>query len=353
MAEAERDLQHIIDHIPAMVATYRADGTRLSINKRLRDYIGPVLDKDLERTIQNQRTAILDLHPDDAELAEKQWRECIATGEPFQQEYRVRRHDGTYRWVMRHRVPVRDETGKIIRWYGVGYEIEDRKRAEEKLRRSEAFLAKAQRLSLTGSFSFYSATKEFTWSEELYRIFEFEPGTPVSFELIATRYHPEDRPIIEGVAEKIRQGVPDFDYEHRLLMPDGTVKHIRVVAHGTPDGERGGTEYFGAVQDVTQRRVGEEELRRSQAYLAEAQRLAHTGSWAIDYANTTGCSVSTRPTACRRGAPGWTASIPRTGTGRGRSSSEAPAKKPTWKWIIVFVFPTAPSGTSTTSVILF
>lgn len=285
VAEAERDLQHMIDHIPAMVATYRADGMRLSINKRLRDYIGPVPAENWDRTIHNQRTAVLDIHPDDAELAESQWRECLATGEPFQQEYRVRRYDGTYRWIMRHRVPVRDESGKVIRWYGVGYEIEDRKRAEEELRRSEAFLAKAQRLSLTGSFSFYSATKEFTWSDELYRIFDFEPGIPVSLELIATRYHPEDRHIMEGVAEGIRRGAPDFDYEHRLLMPDGSIKHIHVVAHSTPDKDGRGMEYFGAVQDLTQRRVAEAELRRSEAYLAEAQRLSHTGSWAVDYAN--------------------------------------------------------------------
>src|SRR5262249_12801675 len=164
--EAERDLQHMIDHIPAMVATYRADGLRLSINKRLRDYIGAIPSEDREQTIQNRRTAILRIHPDDAELAENKWRESLATGEPYQHEYRVRRYDGTYRWVMRHRVPVRDETGNIIRWYGVGYEIEDRKRAEEQLRRSEALLAKAQQLSLTGSFSFHSATKQFTWSRK-------------------------------------------------------------------------------------------------------------------------------------------------------------------------------------------
>jgi len=410
--EAERELQHMIDHIPAMVATYRGDGLRLSINKRLRDYIGPVPDKDLERTIYNQRTAISDIHPDDAELAESKWRESLATGEPYQHEYRVRRYNGTYGWVMRHRVPVRDETGKVVRWYGVGYEIDDRKRAEEELRRSEAllakaqrlsltgsfsfnpvteegtwsdevyriyefqpetrstlamirsryhpddlylleeqiarihsgatdldyehrllmpdgsikhvhmvaqgsrgedggpfeyigavqditqrraaeeelrrseaFLAKAQRLSLTGSFSFYSATGEFTWSDELYRIFEFEPGIPVTLELIRTRYHPEDRHVMEEVTEGIRLGAADFDYEHRLLMPDGSIKHIRVVAHGAPDKERGGTEYFGAVQDVTQPRVAEQGLRRSEAYLAEAQRLSHTGSWAVDYAN--------------------------------------------------------------------
>src|SRR5262249_8373559 len=163
--------------------------------------------------------------------------------------------------------PLRDEAGKIIRWYGVSYDIDDRKRAEQELRRSEAFLAKAQRLSLTGSFSFYSATGEFIWSEELYRIFEFEPGVPVTLELIATRYHPEDKHVMEEVAEGIRRGAPDFDYEHRLLMPDGSIKHIRVVAQGTPDKSGNGMEYFGAVQDITDRKRAEQALARSERKL--------------------------------------------------------------------------------------
>jgi PAS domain S-box-containing protein len=184
-AEAERELQRTIDHIPVLVATYRADGSRLYINQRVRE------STDLTGAA-DWRLVQMAMHPDDVELADRKWRACVASGEPFEFEFRLRMADGTYRWHLNRRVPLRDETGKIIRWYGVGYDIEDRKRAEENLRRSEAFLAKAQRLSLTGSFSFYSATGEFTWSEELYRIFEFEPSRRVSLELIRTRYHPED-----------------------------------------------------------------------------------------------------------------------------------------------------------------
>src|SRR5262249_47985502 len=178
-----------------------------------------------------------------------------------------------------------DENGKVIRWYGFNSDIEDRKRAEEELQRSEAFLAKGQEASLTGTFSWHSETGEFTGSEQLYRIYEFEPGVRVTFDLIATRYHPEDRQVLKGVLEQARNGVADFDYSHRLLMPDGSTKYIHVVAHGSPDKEGKGLEYFGAVQDVTQSRRAERELRRSEAYLAEAQRLSHTGSWAVDYAN--------------------------------------------------------------------
>src|SRR5689334_11530341 len=149
------------------------------------------------------------------------------------------------------------------------------------LRRSEAFLAEAQRLSLTGSFSWRVSTDEITWSEQLYRIFEFDPGMPVTLELIGTRVHPEDMPLLRDRLERARDDGTDFEHEHRLQMPDGSIKYLHMVAHGTRD-EDGRLEYIGAVQDVTVRRLSEEELRRSEAELHEAQRLSHTGSWKLD-----------------------------------------------------------------------
>jgi PAS domain S-box-containing protein len=266
-AEAERELQRTINHIPVLVATYRADGSRLYINQRVREFTGAA---DLQ-------LGQMAMHPDDVELADEKWRACVASGEQFELEFRLRMADGTYRWHLNRRVPLRDETGKITRWYGVGYDIEDRKRAEEQLRCSEAFLAKAQRLSVTGSFSFYSATGEFTWSDELYRIFEFKPSRRVSLELVRTRYHPEDRQVLDEVAEGIRRGALDFDYEHRLIMPDRSIKHIRVVAQGTPDKSGNGLEYFGAVQDITLRRVAEAALDKARSELALANRVATLG----------------------------------------------------------------------------
>jgi PAS domain S-box-containing protein len=224
-------------------------------------------------------------HPDDLYLLEEQIARIHSGATDLDYEHRLLMPDGSIKHVHMVAQGSRGEDGGPFEYIGAVQDITQRRAAEEELRRSEAFLAKAQRLSLTGSFSFYSATGEFTWSDELYRIFEFEPGIPVTLELIRTRYHPEDRHVMEEVTEGIRLGAADFDYEHRLLMPDGSIKHIRVVAHGAPDKERGGTEYFGAVQDVTQPRVAEQGLRRSEAYLAEAQRLSHTGSWAVDYAN--------------------------------------------------------------------
>jgi PAS domain-containing protein len=160
-------------------------------------------------------------------------------------------------------------------------EISERKQVEEKLRRSEMFLAEGQQLARIGSFSWRVATGEITWSEQLYRTFGFEPGTPVTLDLIATRVHPEDRLLLSDMIEQAGQGVSDFEYEHRLQMPDLSVKHLHLIAQGTRDKE-GRLEYIGAVQDVTQRRFSEEALSRARSELA---RSAYHQSRRLDRIN--------------------------------------------------------------------
>src|SRR5258706_6572580 len=166
---------------------------------------------------------------------------------------------------------------------------------KEELRRSAAFLAEAQRLSLTGSFSWRVTTDEFTWSDQLYRIFEFDQTMPVTLEMIGTRVHAEDILLLHDMIERARDVGADFEYEHRLQMPDQSIKYVHIVAHGTRD-EDGRLEYIGAVQDVTARRLAEEELRRSEADLYEAQRLSHTGSWKLDLSSG---SISMSPEVFR------------------------------------------------------
>ncbi|HEY4087599.1 MAG TPA: PAS domain S-box protein [Bryobacteraceae bacterium] len=150
------------------------------------------------------------------------------------------------------------------------------KRSEEELRRSEAFLAKAQRLSSTGSFSWRVATGEIAWSETVYRIFEFEPNVPMTLELIASRVHPDDMPMMYDMLENARNG-RNFEYEHRLQFPDRSVKYLHLVAHATQD-QNGVLEYIGAVQDVTQRRISEEALGEVRSELAHMQRVTSLGA---------------------------------------------------------------------------
>ena len=149
-------------------------------------------------------------------------------------------------------------------------------RSEEELRRSEAFLAEGQRLSLTGSFCWNVVTDQITWSGQLHRIFEFEPGTPVTIERINTRVHPEDLPMMNESIERARAGGADFEYTPRLLMPDGSVKYVNAIAHASRDAE-GRLEYIGAVQDVTQGRVAEEALAKARSELAKVAGVTSLG----------------------------------------------------------------------------
>jgi len=149
-------------------------------------------------------------------------------------------------------------------------------RSDEELRRSEACLAEGERLSLSGSFSWKVTTDEITWSRQLYRIFEFEPGTAVTIERITGRVHPEDVPMVSERIERARGGCPDFEFSPRLLMPDGSVKHVNAIAHRRRDAE-GRLEYIGAVQDVTQRRVSEDALAKARSELAKVSRVTSLG----------------------------------------------------------------------------
>ncbi len=150
---------------------------------------------------------------------------------------------------------------------------------EEKLQQSEAYLSEAQRLSHTGSFGWRVSTGEIIWSEETFRIFQYDRSTKPTVELVLQRVHPEDAALMRQTIERASRDGRDFDFEHRLLMPDGSVKYVHVVAHALND-VSGSVEFVGAVMDVTAAKRVEESLRRTENYLAEAQRLTHTGSWA-------------------------------------------------------------------------
>ena len=206
-----------------------------------------------------------------------------------------RRKDGTEFPVEISLSPLETEEGTLIS--GAVRDISERKRAEDKLRRSEVFLAEGQRLSLTGSFSWKVATDEITWSEELYRIYEFEMRVPVTPELIRARVHPEDVSLIDKMkmAEQTPGDGDNFEWHWRLIMPDHSIKYLRAVVHATRDRD-GKLEYIAAVQDVTQQQRARADLEKAldevkkseaqveQSYLrlAEAQRLSKTGSFITD-----------------------------------------------------------------------
>ena len=192
-------------------------------------------------------------------------------------EYRVVWPDGSLHWLSTNGRMFFDGEGNPLRMVGFTSDVTRRKQAEEALRRSQAFLTEGQQLARMGNFSWQVATKNITWSEQLYRIFDFESSVPMTLELIATRVHPDDMPMIYDMAERAERGEKDFEYEHRLLMPDRSIKHLHVVAHRTYD-QDGRLEYIGAVQDVTERRLSEEALSKVRSELAHVTRVTSLGT---------------------------------------------------------------------------
>ena len=148
------------------------------------------------------------------------------------------------------------------------------------LQRSEAYLAEAQRLSHTGSFGWDVSSGKLYWSEETFRIFECDRADQPTVEFVLRRTHPNDRACVQQMVDRAAQERSDLDFEHRLLMSDGSVKYVHVVGHASKEDESGSLYFVGAITDITQRKHAEEILRRNEAYLSEAQRLSHTGSWA-------------------------------------------------------------------------
>ncbi|MGA2745280.1 MAG: PAS domain-containing protein [Candidatus Sulfotelmatobacter sp.] len=245
------------------------------------------------------------LHSDDREPTRQFWTESVAGRQPYDVEYRIRRTDGTYGWFKTRGTPIRDTEGRIVKWFGTCTDISDRKRAEQELRerelelrqardlleikvmertkelrRNEAYLAEAQKLSKTGSFGWNVFGGEIYWSEETFRIFEYGPATRPRLQLVLERTHPEDRVRVQQAIDRASQDAKNFDIEHRLLMSDGSVKHVHVVGHLLETGQPGKTELVGAITDITERKRAEVALRQTEEYLEDAQRLSHTGSWA-------------------------------------------------------------------------
>jgi PAS domain S-box-containing protein len=175
------------------------------------------------------------------------------------------------------RTPTTCEHGLIEQFTHIASIAVERAQNDAALKRSEAFLAEAQHLSSTGSFSWRVATDEITWSGQVYRIFEFDQGVPVTLELIGSRVHPDDLPFYYEMIDRARGADGGFEFEHRLQMPDHSVKYLHVIAHGTRD-QDGRLEYIGAVQDVTERRLSEEALGRVRSELAHVARVTSLGA---------------------------------------------------------------------------
>jgi len=259
------DLRLVINSTPALIHTGLPDGYLDFFNQTWLQYVGRSL-QDLEGW---KWTA--SIHPEDVDEIVDKWRASLASGEPFLHEARVRRSDGEFRWMLHHKVGLRDEHGKIVKWFGSSIDIEDRKRVEDSLRLSEAYMAQAQQLTRVGSWAYKPPDICEHWSAEMFRIFGFDPskGYPSNDE-VAALVHPEDRQRAEHALTALFNHGQIFDQKYRYIRPDGQLRVIRDF--GAPVFENGVvTRFVGACLDITEEEQRIEELRRSEFHLREQE----------------------------------------------------------------------------------
>ena len=398
----EQNLRLLVDTIPGHIVTTTPTGEIELLNRRVLEYF----DKTREELV-NWRTSDA-IHPDDLALTAAAFTRAIQTGEPYESEHRLRRADGTYRWFHTRGLALRDKEGRIVRWYLLPIDVDDRrraeealrkseerwrsvfensaigvavtdlnarylatnnvyqtivgyteeelraldflslthedyreanwalitelvegkrrqfqiekkyrrkdgslvwvsnnvslvpgtervprfimalseditqrKRAEEKLRRSEADLLDAQRMSRTGSLKVDISSGTVTGSPQVFRIFGVMPGEDTSTpEFWLGRTHPDDQKRVREIFDRSITQKTDFDADYRIVLPDGAIKYLHSIGHPSLNESGNLVEFGGTIIDITERKQREEALRRSEGYLAEAQKLTHTGSWA-------------------------------------------------------------------------
>jgi PAS domain S-box-containing protein len=408
--EDVQDIRLVVDTIPTLAWSAGPDGSAEFFNQRWLDYTGLSTEQALGSGWE------VAIHPDDLPRILETLREALNSVKPFEVEGRFRRFDGEYRWFLFRGSPLRDRSGKVAKWYGtntdleerkraedalrkseerwrsvfensaigvaltdhngrflatnhvfqtmVGYteeelravnfldlthedyreanwalitelvegkrrqfqiekkyrrkdgrliwvsnnvslvpgteraprfimalseDITERKRAEQALRRSEEYLAESQRLTKTGSWAYNpAAEKVIYWSDEMLRIFGLDPQSNLpDREEFLRLVHPEDRDRFNERIEKSRREKSDFVQDYRVVLTDGTVKHIHGIGHPVLDETGNIIQYVGTDVDVTEHKRDEEKLRHTEADLLEAQRISQTGSWKLDVSSGT------------------------------------------------------------------
>ena len=249
-------LQATLNVIPAYTWYAAPSGALTFVNERIADSLG--LPKDHPLRSGNPTGAAWDshlhfVHPDEHEEARKIWSTCVRTVRAGEFSFRVRDAEGGYRWFLSVVEPLRASDGTVLHWVGVNLDIEDRKRAEQRLGRSKAYLSEAQRLSRTGSFGWDVSSGEIYWSEETFRIFELDPKTKITIDLIVERTHPDDRAAVQQLIERASRERAEFHLEYRLLMPDGSTKYLHVVSRPSIDDGRDSEDT--GVDDIYRRQI--------------------------------------------------------------------------------------------------
>jgi PAS domain S-box-containing protein len=272
---SERELRDVVDTVPAHVWSTSPEGHVNFVNERWLQFTGLTLDQACGWKWETV------LHPDDRTRVVADWHTALKNGRAMESEARIRRADGEYCWWFFRNVPLRDETGKLVRWYGTAIDIEDRKQAEQALRKSEerwrsVFENSAIGVALTDPSGRFLATNH---------VYQTIVGYTEE-ELHALRFldvtHEDHREANWALVTELLEGKRrQVQLEKKYRRKDGSSIWVSNNVSLVPGTERVPRFIMALSEDITQRKHAEEALQRSEGYLAEAQKLTHTGSWAV------------------------------------------------------------------------
>jgi len=263
LRQSEERARLMVDSIDGQIMTATPAGEVEFVNQQVLDYFGKSLEELKDWRTNNA------IHPDDFPRALALWVHSVETGEPYQFDERLRRADGAYRWFRVRGRCVADAQGHIVRWYVLLTDIDEGKRAEEQVEQAYLRLTEAQRLSKTGSFITDLVADEHNWSEETFRIFDFDPSTKVTVQRIRDVIHTEDLPSFDAMIARAMTGV-DVDFVFRIVTLRGALKHIRGMARIMLQDR---PLFIGALQDITESKVAEQALDRARSELAHVARV--------------------------------------------------------------------------------
>jgi PAS domain S-box-containing protein len=265
LRRSEERARLMVDSIDGQIMTATPKGEVEFVNQQVLDYFGKSLEELKDWRTNNA------IHPEDFPRALALWAHSVETGDPYQFDERLRRADGAYRWFRVRGRCLHDAHGHVVRWYVLLTDIDEGKRAEAQVEQAYLRLAEAQRLSKTGSFITDLVSDDHNWSEETFRIFEFDPATKITVQRIRDLIQPEDQPSFDAMIAHAMTGA-DVDFVFRILTSRGAVKHIRGMAR-VIEQIAGRPLFIGALQDVTESKVAEEALNRARSELAHVARI--------------------------------------------------------------------------------
>ena len=277
LRNSEAQWKEVFEHNPVMYFMVDATGTVLSVNTFGAAQLGYSVSELLGKSVLRVFPA------EEQRAAQSNVAVCLENiGQTHSWEICKVRKDGSSLWVRENAKAVRLDNQLIV--LIACEDITERKEAENALRQSEMYLAEAQRLSRTGSFGWRVASGEIIWSEETFRMFGYNKAPSTKHATVFQRVHPDDRARVEQTIDRASRDGKDFAHGYRLLMPDGSVKHVHATAHAVTDAS-GEMEFVGAVTDVTARKRAEMELQEAQATLAHVTRVTALGELAASIAH--------------------------------------------------------------------